>query len=344
MSHNPNVRTIYGMAKEPTGFPNRDDTTIAFDSGTRTLTIAPAGARFEYYIKGVKYTHLSPATKQIDDTEGLWYFYFDGYTDGYILNASQSFNATFFQERAYVAILYWNAADNEAVYFGDERHGLTMDGATHAYLHNLNGAVYINGLGLGDFTVDAGGDNDAHAHFSVADGTIYDEDIIHSISNTNPQILSTIAQLPVLYRLGSAGNWRRKVADTFPVIYPGSVASYDLTNTLIAYNDFNGTTWSLQEASSGNYVLVHVIATNDKNTPVVAILGTSQYGNKNSASDGARTELATLSGLPFAELVPLGTVIFETSSGYANTVKARVVSTDTGLDYIDFRPVSFFSK
>jgi len=344
MSHNPNVRTIYGMAKEPTGFPNRTDTTMAFDNGTRTLTVTPAGARFEYYIKGVKYTHLSPATKQIDDTEGLWYFYFDGYTDGYVLGASQSFDVSFFQDRAYVAILYWNAADNEAVYFGDERHGLVMDGATHGYLHNLNGAVYINGLGLGDFTVDASGDNNAHAHFSVADGIIYDEDIVHSILNTNPQTLSTIAELPVLYRLGSAGNWRRKAADTFPVIYPGSVASYGLTNTRLAYNDFDGTTWSLQEVSNGNFVLVHVLATNDTSTPVVAILGTDVYGNKNAARDGARTELASSTGLPFAELVPLGTVIFQVSNGYTNTVKARIVSADIGVNYADFRPTGFFSK
>jgi hypothetical protein len=340
MSHNPNVRTIYGMAKEPTGFPNRIDTTIAFDSGTRTLTVAPTATQFEYYIKGVKYTYLSPATEQINDTEGLWYFYFDGYS----LESSQSFDVNFFQDRAYVAILYWNAADNEAIYFGDERHGLTMDSATHGYLHNLNGAVYINGLGLGDFTVDASGDDDTHAQFSVADGTIYDEDIIHPIEDMNPQALSAIARLPVLYRLDPAGNWRRKTADGLPVIYPGSVASYGLTNTFIAYNNFNGTTWSLQEVSNTNYVLIHVIATNDQDTPVIAILGIKQYNNKNSARNGARVELASFTGLPFAELVPLGTVILEAANSYSNTVKARIVSDDTGADYVDLRPASFFGK
>lgn len=340
MSHNPNVRTIYGMSNEPTGFPNRDDSTIAFDNGTRTLTVAPTGSQFEYYVRGVKYTYSVAQTVSIDDTEGLWHFYFDGYQ----LKTSQSFTSDIFLNSAYVAILYWNASENETVYFGEERHGLTMDGATHRYLHNLNGAVYINGLGLGDFTVDEDGSNNSHAHFSVADGTIYDEDIVHSIADGTPQDLSTVANLPVLYRLGAAGNWRKKTADTFPVIYPGTVPTYDLTNTLLAYNDFDGTTWSLQEVGNGNYVLVHVLATNDRNTPVVAILGTNEYGNKNEASDGARTELASLTGLPFAELVPLGTVIFETSNGYTNTVKARIVSVATGVNYVDFRPTSFFSK
>lgn len=343
MSHNPNVRTIYGMSNEPTGFPNRTDSTVTFDPGTRTLTVAPntpTSSQFEYYVRGVKYTYSVPQTVPIDDTEGLWHFYFDGYQ----LKTSQSFTSEIFLNSAYVAILYWNASDNEAVYFGEERHGLTMDGATHRYLHNLNGAVYINGLGLGDFIVDETGNNDSHAHFSVADGTIYDEDIVHSIVNGAPQFLSTIANLPVLYRLGAAGGWRKKTATTFPVIYPGTVPTYDLTNTLLAYNDFDGTTWSLQEVGNGNYVLVHVLATNDINTPVVAILGTSEYNNKNSASDGARTELASLTGLPFAELVPLGTVIFEVSNGYTNTVKARIVSVSIGVNYVDFRPAGFFSK
>jgi len=340
MSHNPNIRTIYGMSNEPTGFPNRDDSIIAFDNGTRTLTVAPASGQFEYYVQGIKYTHFSVASKQITDTEGLWHFYFDGYT----LEATQTFDINIITSKAYVAILYWNASDNEAVYFGEERHGLTMDGATHRYLHNLNGAVYINGLGLGDFIVDGDGSNNSHAHFSVADGTIYDEDIVHSIVDDAPQDLSTVADLPVLYRLGAAGNWRKKTANTFPVIYPGTVPTYDLTNTLLAYNDFDGTTWSLQEVSNGNYVLVHVLATNDINTPVVAILGTSEYNNKNNARDGARTELASLTGLPFAELVPLGTVIFEVSNGYTNTVKARIVSVSIGVNYVDFRPAGFFSK
>ena len=340
MSHNPNVRTIYGMSNEPTGFPNRDDSIIAFDNGTRTLTVAPASGQFEYYVQGVKYTHLSAASKQITDTEGLWHFYFDGYT----LEATQTFDINIITSKAYVAILYWNASDNEAVYFGEERHGLTMDGATHRYLHNLNGAVYINGLGLGDFVVDDTGNNDSHARFSVADGTIYDEDIVHSIVDGAPQFLSTIANLPVLYRLGAAGSWRKKTADTFPVIYPGTVPSYGLTNTRLAYNDFNGTAWSLQEVPNGNFVLVHVLATNDTSTPVVAILGIEQYGNRNAARDGARTELASLAGLPFSELVPVGTVIFQVSNGYTNAVKARIVSADTGVNYVDFRPPGFFSK
>lgn len=343
MSHNPNVRTIYGMSNEPTGFPNRTDSTVTFDPGTRTLTVAPntpTSSQFEYYVRGVKYTYSVPQTVPIDDTEGLWHFYFDGYQ----LKTSQSFTSEIFLNSAYVAILYWNASDNEAVYFGEERHGLTMDGATHRYLHNLNGAVYINGLGLGGFVVDDTGNNDSHARFSVADGTIYDEDIIHSIANGFPQTLSTIAQLPVLYRLGAAGSWRKKTANTFPVISPGTVPSYDSENLLLAYNDFDGTDWSLGQVSNGNFVLVHVLATNDVITPVIAILGTNQYSNKNTARTGARTELSSMAGLPFSELVPIGTVIFEVATGYTNSVKARIASADIDVNYVDFRPAGFFSK
>ena len=336
MSHNPNIKTIYGMSKEPSGFPNRTDSVVVFDNGTRTLSVSPVSGSFEYYIKGVKYTHLSTASSQVTDTEGLWHFYFDGYA----LQNTQAFTQSIITEYAYVALVYWDAANNQAIYFGEERHGMTMDGATHLYLHNTNGAVYVNGLGLGDFSIDGTGDASADGYFSVANGIIYDEDIIHTMTDGAPQDLAPISILPVFYREGTEGDWRRKPADPFPVVYPGSVSGYDLTNSLLAYNDFNGATWSLQEVVNNDYVLVHILATNDKVHPVIAILGTSQYNNTPSARAGATTELATLSGLPFSELVPVGTVIFQTSSGYTNAIKGRAVSTDTGEDYIDFRNVA----
>jgi hypothetical protein len=324
------------MSKEPSGFPNRTDSAVTFDNGTRTLSVAPVSDSFEYYVQGVKYKHLSAATSQITDTEGLWHFYFDGYT----LQNTQAFTQAIITDHAYVALIYWDAANNQAIYFGEERHGMAMDGATHIYLHNTNGAVYINGLGLGDFSIDGSGGISADGYFSVANGIIYDEDIIHTITDGSPQDLAPISRLPVFFREGTAGDWRRKPIDPFPVVYPGSVSGYDLSNTLLAYNNFNGTTWSLQEVANNNYVLVHVLATNDKVHPVIAILGTNEYNNSNAARTGATTELATLSGLPFAELVPVGTVIFQTSSGYTNAIKGRIVSTDTGEDYVDFRNVA----
>jgi len=42
--------------------------------------------------------------------------------------------------------------------------------------------------------------------------------------------------------------------------------------------------------------------------------------------------------------VPDATVIFETQTGYSNAVKSRIVSTDEGDDYIDWRTSAFSGK
>jgi hypothetical protein len=87
---------------------------------------------------------------------------------------------------------------------------------------------------------------------------------------------------------------------------------------------------------------VHIAATNDVENPIVAILGNT-YNTKSAARAGANTEFAAMSGLPFAEFVRLGTVIYQVSNTYTNTTKARVVSTDDGSAYIDYRDTSVWS-
>jgi len=42
-------------------------------------------------------------------------------------------------------------------------------------------------------------------------------------------------------------------------------------------------------------------------------------------------------GIPLIEFVLIGIVIYQTSTSYANTPKARIVRTDEGEDYIDTR-------
>jgi hypothetical protein len=80
-----------------------------------------------------------------------------------------------------------------------------------------------------------------------------------------------------------------------------------------------------------------VFATNDIETPFVAIAGINQYANIPAARAGAESEISSLSGLPFAEFVAIGTVIYQTDSAYNNTPKARVRSAAAGETYVDFR-------
>jgi len=210
-------------------------------------------------------------------------------------------------------------------YFGEERHGLTMDGVTHAYLHTVFGARYLSGLALQGFTIGSGGSN-ADAQFTSDQGSIRDEDILH--------IIPAQAQIPILYRQGQL--WRKKAADAYPVIYSGS-AGYTGANGRLPYNQYTGGAWQLTQIGNSEYVLVHFFGTNDKDNPVVGVQGINVYNSAASARIGANVEISSLSGMPFAEFVPIGSVIFESANSFGNAIKARVYPTDTGADYVDFR-------
>jgi hypothetical protein len=172
----------------------------------------------------------------------------------------------------------------------------------------------------------------SHAQFTSDEGTIRDEDLLLT--------LLAETQIPVLYRQGSL--WRKKSADSFPVIYSGT-AGYTGANGRLPFNEFTGGAWQLTEVPSLDFVLVHLFATNDINNPVVGIQGIASYSTTPSARTNANLEISTLTGLPFAEFVPIGSVIFQTATGYTNATKSRVRSTDTGADYVDFRGTQLYT-
>jgi len=247
------LKTVFDIQnlaeKEPTGFENRTDSGISFTDGTRTFAIIPTGASFNYWVRGTKYVVTSGTTidKQISTTTGSHYIYFD--INGNI-QSTTSYSPELFTDNCMIAIVYWNNTTNSHVYFADERHGMQMDGATHGYLHTVFGTRYLSGLALQGFDADGDGSSNAHAQFASDSGTIRDEDIVHTFSSQS--------QFPVLYRIGT--DWRKKTADSYPVIYNGT-AGY--TGTRIAYNNFSAGSWSLAETTDGNYILMHLFATND---------------------------------------------------------------------------------
>jgi hypothetical protein len=318
------------VTKEPTGFPNRDDSVTSFSdtSPARTFTIAPTGVSFDFYVKGTKFTKTTTQSIQIPNLAGNHYIYFN---DSGTLSSTQILGSELFENNALVSIVYWNTDTNSRSYFAEERHGLTMDGATHTYLHTVFGARYLSGLALQNFSVDGTGNLAANAQFDADQGRIRDEDLLIEISAQ--------AQIPILYRQGQL--WRKKAADAFPIIYSGT-AGYTGANGRLPYNQFTGGVWQLTEVANNDFVLVHFFGTNDKDAPIVGIQGTNTYLNVTAARNAASTEITSLSGLPFAEFVAIGSVVFETADGYTNTPKARVRSVNGG-DYVDFRGTQLYT-
>ena len=317
------------LQKEPTGFPNRTDSAISFNDGSRTFTIQPVSGSYDVYIKGKKYTKTTAESVTIPTVAGNHYFYFD--VNG-TLQQTQVFDSQIITDNAFISIVYWNTDLNSRTYFAEERHGLVMDGQTHSYLHTVFGARYISGAALQGFSVDGSGTLAANAQFTSDSGSIRDEDILH-------QFLAQ-SQIPILYRQGQL--WRRKAADAYPVIYSGT-AGYTGANGRLPYNQLVTGTWQLTQINNSALVLVHIFATNDIANPIVGVQGINQYTSITDARINANTEIATLSGLPFAEFVPIGSVIFESATSYGNVPKARVRSTDTGANYVDFRGTQLYA-
>lgn len=329
------VDKLFLAMSEPTGFPNRDDSNIIFDPSNRRFTITPTFDSYKYYRGGIEVEVFSDHSVIIDDVSGTHFIYFDRNTG--ILTSTPTFDISLIRSHAYVAFVHWNEPDQNAVLIGDERHGITMDGATHEYLHFVNGAVYIFGL-LPTVNVDASGDLDSSAYVDVGNGQIRDEDIVHDIKNASPQIISPIAEIPVLYRIGS-DEWYISSVDQFPLLYNGKDG---WIGTLPAWNEFVGGSWKLTEVSNNNFFFMHLVATNDIRYPLVMLMGTNQYVSIGQARNDSEVEFLTLNNMPFQEMTPIATFIYQASTSYLNTPKARLRSTDTNEDFVDWRIIFRF--
>lgn len=322
--------TLEEVPGEPNGFANADDAGITFDDGTRTLEIAPAVSSYDFYSNGIKFTKSSATSVVITDVEGLHFVYFD---DSGALQHTVTWNENLITVYAIVSMIYWDATNNTGIYVSDELH-LLMQGYVHSWIHNFLRAQYKSGFALENFTVDDVGNSDTHAQFSSAAGVMVDEDRAHSAdASANP------GQFPILYKDGASGYWRKDAATNF------ACKSFSGGSGRLAWNENIAGTWQQTEADQGKCVLAHLFATNDYRGAhkVIVIQGQAEYATVITARAGAATEINSIvaTGLPFVEFIPLATIIFQTSTAYSNTPKARIRSTDEGDDYVDFRQYQY---
>lgn len=305
------------------GFDDRNESDISFDDLTRVFTIAPVLTDFTFYVNHTKFVKNTPQALQIPDVEGMHFIYFDLTGN---LTSTQVFSQDIIILYAFVALVYWDATNKTAITLADERHGNTMDSATHLYNHETIGTRYGNGLQPGDITVDGNGSLAIHAQISVTSGTIWDEDIEISIASK-----ALPASIPFLYKTGANGYWR-KIAGT------GYVCTTTGTGRA-AYNQWTGAVWQLTEVSNTKFTLMHLYATDDLDQPFFWVLGQNEYNTAASAREGALTELINLdvAGLPVVEYKSIATFIIQTNNAYSNAVKSAIQSVDTGVEYVDWR-------
>ena len=298
---------------EPMGHANKSDSVLSFNAGTRTVSIAPAVTSFAVWCKGTKYTYTTAQTVVIPDTTGLHYVFF---TDAGVLSTRMSYFD--FENEAPTSYVAWNSVTQQASFFADERHGVTLDWQTHEYLHRTRGAALANGFSISNYTIVGTGSSDADAQFDLGGGTFFDEDLqVDIVSSNSPtpgtwqQDLAGPALIPVLYRSGT--GWVRDTPTNF-VLKAGTATP--------RYNTEAAGVWGLTDVPNNQYSTVWIIATNNLTYPVVAIMGQAADNNSGQVENIEWSSL-NLDGFPSVEFRPLYKIVFQCSSSYTNTIKAR---------------------
>jgi len=182
-----------GEAIDPHGFENRFDSAISFVNGTRTFAIT--GAAYKFWNRNNEF--IGAGDSDVLPAATDWYFYY--YDIHGALNRSTS--PILMNSRTPVAYVFWNNILSEGILF-EERHGISMDFATHYYLHNTIGAKVVWGFTIAGYTLSPAVPADADNTYSLTFGYLADEDI-----ELNRAALPDDGPYTVWHRTGAAGAW-----------------------------------------------------------------------------------------------------------------------------------------
>jgi hypothetical protein len=281
-------------------------------------------ADYEFCVGGKFFTIDDNLEIDITDVAGLHYVYFD--EAGILqIQAGGTLDALILT-KCLVATLLYEAVGDSVLRLLDERHGADMSPATHYHFHETIGALYESGYDVGGMDVDGSGTDESHAQFDIGAGEHHDEDIEHEFAEDLDVTVHT------LFRQGAGGPWFQMTASA------GYPLAQGVLGDRLDWNDYNGGSWQLQEVPNAQFVFSHYFALGEE---IVCIMGQATYTNALFARQAANTEMASLvtGGLPLPEMVPLYSMLWQTSDGYANNMAARIVSLEDG-DFVDYRQTS----
>jgi len=256
-----------------TGFPYdiEADVVLDFDNATLTFSITPVGDSFDVWVQGTLYTFSEAQTVTITDTEGLWYIVFDNTGT---LTASQVRWNISADDVALVCQVYWDAVNNQSIYTGFECHKYTASAAYHSWAHYCIGTLWDDGLAVAD-----GG----AGTLNITAGTIRDEDITVPITDGAGAGLweqdLTPVQIPIYYRTGAAGDWRRVYNVTSNTYY-----AYESGGGDVYWNEFVAGAWGLNACAANAYCVYWILATTEIDEPVIAVMG---QGSESPLQQGA---------------------------------------------------------
>jgi hypothetical protein len=310
------VNAVPAATMEPMGHADKSQSTISFNDSTRVFTISPASTSYDVWVKGTKFVISTTRTVTLPNTTGLYFIYFDN-------TGTLQYETTYFDwpNQCPTAYVYWNSVTSKAPFVADERHGITLDWATHEYLHRTRGAAIANGFGASNYVIGGSSSLNTSMQIDIASGTFFDEDLRVDVVSTNTptantweQDLTGPSQIPIFYLSGT--GWVRDNPTSYPLKQGSSRPVYNL-NT--------GGTWSTPDIDNNKFGVTFIIATNNINYPVMGVIGQSSHANQSDAEAINWSDL-TLTGFPVVEFRPLYKVVFQTKTSFSNTPKAIIAS------------------
>lgn len=277
--------------KEPTGITSQAETTLSTSVSAGaggTVTLAKVGADFTFYISGKKYYKTANEVFSIPAATGLYFCKYDN-----IGSPDVSTTPWNLLTDVPVALLYYNNTTGDR-FLGEERHGITMDGATHLRLHCGGGAIYYSGFGASGFQENSDLLDDIQ--IAIDAGAFGDEDI-----TLTPALKLETAKFDKWYRSGATGDWRKDTGDTIPAFHAGNIAKI---------NTDPGGGWQLTDVSNGNYFNCYIFATNSYESANRFILIPSQYQYATSAeAEQESVNSLDFGDFPTVENIPIYKVL-----------------------------------
>lgn len=318
-----NADTLAKKTEDRNGFNTYDSHTVvemSFDDGTRTLNITRQTGvdSYEIYCDNELYTIDADLTFTIDNTEGIFYVYFE---EG-VLTHTHTFSLDLLLKHSLVAIGYWSVALQKGrVNF--EGHSAWYPSWLHVLMHKRDGATYQNGISI-SATVDGDGSSDDHIRFSSTSGYTQDEDLL------NPVELKAITTDVAIYYKTNTEDW----------LWTEDPDCVVLDTGVPVYNEWTGTAWTTTQMTDGYYG-VATIATHPSvnGDSYVVFMGENEYANIADASEAVRQRPNT-DGLPAPEYRFIEARVFKYDSNYTNAKKCAWVSLDDGSEYVDWRYIN----
>jgi len=222
---------------------------------------------------------------------------------------------------AITAVVTGNPTLGDKVVFASERHGKEMSNATHYLEHMTIGARWGSGMDITGLT--DGGDTFAE----ISAGEIFDEDLCIARAK--------VTACPFIYR-DADGDWARSavVDDKLAYFHGGSD---------VVWNRDNGDgTWDMVPiASTTDYVIMLMFATNDAEHPVFKVVGQQMYTSRAVARERISSEIVRLKmdSIPTPEFAAMYVYIVR---GGASGAILKGADDEVYYDYRDTFPAKMF--